>query len=87
MKKNTSRNKKKNKIMSKQIVAMTGVIFLILMYLVTLVLAFTDNSASGKYFALCLACTFVVPIIIWLYSWMYGRATRKRVPGDPEKEE
>lgn len=83
-KSNDTNNKKK--ITSKQVVAMVGVILLVLMYLVTLVMAFVDSSASGKYFALCLACTFIVPIIIWIYSWMYGRMTGKKVPGDPKNE-
>ena len=76
----------KKKITSKQVVALVGVILLILMYIITLVVAIVDTSSSGKYFGLCLACTFVIPIIIFLYSWMYGRATGKKIPGDPEGE-
>lgn len=77
----------KKKITSKQVVAMVGVILLILMYIITLVVAIVDTSSSGKYFALCLALTFVIPIIIFLYNWMYGRATGKKVPGDPDMDE
>ena len=77
----------KKKITSKQVVAMIGVILLMLMYLITLVMAFVDNSASGKYFGLCLACTFVIPIIIFLYNWMYSRATGKKMPGDPDNSD
>lgn len=76
---------KKSKITSKQIVAMIGVVLLVLLYVVTLVLAFTDNSASGQFFALSLCCTLVVPIILFLYSWMYGRITGKKIIGDPEQ--
>lgn len=75
----------KKKMTSKQVVAMIGVFLLILMYVTTLVMAIVDTSASGKYFALCLAFTFVIPIIIWFYSWMYGRMTGKKVLGDPEQ--
>ncbi len=77
--------KEKKKRTSKQVVAMTGVVLLVLMYVATLVVAIVDTSASGKYFALCLACTFVIPIVVWFYSWMYGRMTGKKVPGDPEQ--
>ncbi len=77
----------KKKITSKQVVAMVGVILLILMYIITLVVAIVDTSSSGKYFALCLALTFVIPIIVFLYSWMYGRATGKKIPGDPDMDE
>lgn len=78
---------KKKKVTSKQVVAMTGVVLLVLMYVATLVVAIVDTSASGKYFALCLACTFIIPIVIWFYNWMYGRMTGQKVLGDPEQIE
>lgn len=77
---------KKSKITSKQIVAMIGVILLALLYVATLILAFTDNSASGQFFAMSLCGTLVIPIIIFLYSWMYGRITGRKAIGDPEGE-
>lgn len=83
-KENTKANQATKKITSKQIVAMIGVILLILMYIATLVLAFVDRSSSGRFFALSLCCTLVIPIIIFLYSWMYGRITGKKTIGDPE---
>lgn len=76
---------KKTKITSKQVVAMIGVILLVLMYVLTFVLALVDPSASGKYFMLSLSCTLVIPIIIFIYSWMYARLTGKRTMGDPEQ--
>lgn len=72
----------KKKITSKQIVAMVGVILLVLMYLVTLVVAIVDSSASGKLFALCLYATIAVPILIWIYTWMYGKLTGKHTFAD-----
>ncbi len=80
----TDMNNKK-KITSKQVVAMAGVILLILMYIATLIVAIVDQSSSGKYFAVCMACTIIVPVIIWIYCWMYGRYAGKKVIGDPEK--
>ena len=77
---------KKTKITPKQVVAMSGVIILILMYVVTFILALADPSASGKYFMLSLSCTLVIPIIIFIYSWMYARLTGKKTMGDPEEE-
>lgn len=74
----------KKKITSRQVVAVIGVVLLLLMYIVTLVSAFVDNSASGQWFRFCLFGTLAVPIVIWLYSWMYGRLTGKRSIGDPE---
>ena len=72
----------KKKITSKQIVAMVGVILLVLMYLVTLVVAIVDSSASGKLFALCLYVTIAIPILIWIYTWMYGKLTGKHTFAD-----
>lgn len=84
--KHPAENKKnsKTKITSRQVVAMTGVVLLVLLYVLTLVLAVTDNSASGQFFALSLCGTLIVPIIIFLYSWMYGRITGRGTIGDPE---
>lgn len=84
--KSNSKNKK-SKITSRQIVAMAGVILLVLLYVVTLILAVTDNSASGKFFALSLGCTLIIPIILFLYSWMYGRITGNKAIGDPDQED
>jgi dolichyl-phosphate-mannose--protein O-mannosyl transferase len=69
------------------VVALGGVVLLVLLYVVTLIAAIVDNSSSGKFFALCLCCTLVVPIIIFLYSWMYGRLTGNKTIGDPEDPE
>lgn len=74
----------KKKITSKQVVAMVGVILLVLMYVLTLVMAVVDNSDSGRFFMLSLGCTLVIPIIIFIYSWMYGRLTDTKAIGDPD---
>lgn len=78
---NTKENSKK-KITSKQVVAMGGVILLALMYIITLVVAIVDNSSSGKLFALCLYATIAIPILIWIYTWMYGKLTNKHTFAD-----
>lgn len=68
---------------SRQFVAIIGVILLVLLYVTTLVAAITDSSASAQWFRACLTGTFVIPLVIWIYSWMYGRLTGKKAPGDP----
>lgn len=75
--------KKKEKITPKQVAAMAGVVILALLYIVTLILALVDNSASLKFFALSLAGTLIVPIVIFLYIWMHARKTGKKTIGDP----
>lgn len=74
----------KRKTTSRQLVAVIGVALLILLYIITLILAITDSSDSARWFRLCLGATFILPLIIWIYSWMYGRLTGKSAIGDPE---
>ena len=76
---------KTRKTTSKQVVAIIGIVLLVLLYLTTLIAAIADSSASATWVRLCLAGTFVIPLVVWLYSWMYGRLTGKPALGDPEK--
>lgn len=75
---------RKKKMTSRQLVAIGGVALLIFLYVITLVTAITDSSQSAKWFRICLFGTFALPLVIWIYSWMYGRLTGKRAVGDPE---
>ena len=72
----------KKKISSKQIVAMAGVILLALLYIITLVVAIVDSSASGNLLWMCLFATIAIPILIWIYIWMYGKLTGRRTMSD-----
>lgn len=80
----SSSNKKgtHNKITSKQIVAIAGVVLLAALYVITLIVAFADNSASGKLFSLCLFATVAIPLLIWIYTWMYGKLTNRHTFAD-----
>ncbi len=81
--KETKKQKQNEKRSSRQIVAMIGVLLLVLLYIITLIAAIVDSSQSAKWFRICLVATFALPIVIWLYSWMYGRLTGKSAIGDP----
>lgn len=72
----------KKKITSKQVVAITGIVLLVLMYVVTLFVAVFDSTASGRLFWMCLFCTVAVPLLIWIYTWMYGKLTQKHTFAD-----
>lgn len=85
MKKQNNHNKtsdKKTKITSKQVVALGGVVLLVLMYIATLVVAIVDNSDSGKWFMSCIFATVAVPLLIWIYTWMYGKLTGRHTIAD-----
>ena len=75
-------NKDKKKVTSKQVVAMAGVILLVLLYVVTLIVSIIDKSASGQWFMICLMATVAIPILIWIYTWMYGKLTGKKTIAD-----
>ena len=67
----------KKKMTSKQIVAIIGIVLLVLMYLITLIMAFVDSSASGHLFAMCLFASFAMPFLIWIYTWPSQKMTHK----------
>lgn len=74
--------KEKKKVTSKQVVAIIGIILLVLLYIITLILAFVDTSASGRMFAISLFSSFAIPVLIWIYTWMYGKLTGKSTMAD-----
>ena len=80
---NTSSVNTAKKVTSKQIAAIIGIVLLVLLYVVTLIVAFIDTSASGTLFLLCLFATIAVPVLIWIYTWMYGKLTGRHTFADP----
>lgn len=85
--KNTDKNKTNSKITSKQIVAWIGIILLLALYVITLIVAIFDTSSSGKLFGLCLFATVAVPLLIWIYTWMYGKLTGRHTIADFELDD
>ena len=71
---------KKNK---KQIAALICVILLVLLYIATLIVALLDFPGSDRMFAACLMATVGLPILLWIYIWVYGRFTGKHTITDP----
>ena len=66
----------------KQIVALTAVVLLVALYVVTLLLAVFDTSASGFLFRLSAICTVVIPLFAWIFIWIYGQMTGKKTIAD-----
>lgn len=75
------------KVTSKQVVAFIGVILLVLLYAAALIAAIVDSSVSGRLFWVCLYATVVIPILIWVYTWMYGKLTQKHTFADFEPKD
>lgn len=63
---------------AKQIAALLGVILLVLMYLLLLVFAICDFKGSEVLFRVCLMATFIIPLLIWIYVYLYDRLKKSR---------
>ena len=81
---------KKNK---KQLAAIGGILFLVALYLFTFISAFLKIQYWDRLFMACIAATVFVPILIWIYIWLYGKMTDKHTMAsfdfneDPSKKE
>lgn len=70
------------KITSRQVAAIVGIALLVLLYVVTLIMAFVDSSSTHRMFGVCFFATIAVPLLLWIYTWMYGKLTGKTTIAD-----
>ena len=61
----------------KQIAAIICIVLLVLLYVATLVVSLLDFPGSDRLFAACLTATIGLPILLWIYIWLYGRISQK----------
>ncbi|MCR5477715.1 MAG: hypothetical protein K6E92_08875 [Lachnospiraceae bacterium] len=61
----------------KRIAALLIVILLVFLYLITLIAAIFDPSKSGQLFGLCLFATVAIPLMAYIYIYLYGKVTGK----------
>ncbi len=71
---------KKRKV--KRIAALTAAVLLAGMYLAALLAAALDTTAAGTIFRICLIGTVTVPLIAWLFIWIYGQLAGKDTIAD-----
>lgn len=55
----------------KRILAILGIVLLAGMYVLTLVLALTDDPNTMNAFRASVYCTVLVPVLIWAYTFIY----------------
>lgn len=67
----------KQKPKFKQIAAIICIVLLVLLYVVTLVVSLLDFPGSDRMFAGCLVATIGLPILLWIFIWLYGKYTDK----------
>ncbi len=78
--------KNRRRTTPRQIAAIIAIVLLVLLYLSTLIAALFDSTSSGTFFRLSLIGTFTIPLITWVYIWMYGKLTGKHSMADPPEE-
>lgn len=76
--------KPSRKMTSKRLAALIGVALLVMLYIVTLIVAIADTSSSGQWFRICLFATVAIPLLVWIYTWMYGKLTGRHTIADPD---
>ncbi len=82
--KNSTKNRKPNKI--KRIIAALGAFLLFIMYASTLFFALTDHSAAQGLLKASIACTIILPVLLYAYMLVY-RLTAGTHTEDNGKEE
>ena len=55
----------------KRILAIIGIVLLFSLYVITIVLALTDDPNTMNAFRGSVYCTFLVPVLIWAYTFIY----------------
>lgn len=63
-----------------RLAALLGIILLAALYLFTLIAAIFNFDGTGNLLKACLFATIAIPILIWIYIWMYGVWTKKHTP-------
>lgn len=61
----------------KQILAIIGIIFLVCLYLSTLICALTDHTGTMRLFKASIFATVVIPVLIWAYTFIYRLIHKK----------
>ena len=59
----------------KRIIALAGAVLLVIMYGCTLILGLTDQSETMGLFKASVACTIIIPVLLYAYTLVY-RLTR-----------
>lgn len=71
----------------KRIFALIGAIALVLMYISTLVFALIDPSVSGGLLKASIACTVILPVLLYAYSLVYRLSKKNNDNSDILEEE
>lgn len=71
---------------AKQIAALIGVVLLVLLYVLLLVFAIFDFEGSDVMFKACLIGTVTIPVLLWIYMYLYNKLVQNRDGVDNEND-
>lgn len=54
-----------------RIAAICGIVLLIALYIFTLIAAIFNFDSTGNLLKACLVATITLPVLIWVYIWLY----------------
>lgn len=74
--------KKKN---LRQILALVCVVLLVALYVMTFICAIASFPGWQRMFGGCIVATIALPILLWIYIWLYSKVKERR--GSVEKED
>ena len=69
----------------KQILAILGVALLLGLYVITLIMAITDNTSTMSMLEASVVATILIPILMWAYSFIY-RLLKKYYGSDKDED-
>ena len=69
----------------KQILAILGVVLLLGLYVITLIMAITDNTSTMSMLEASVVATILIPILMWAYSFIY-RLLKKYYGSDKDED-
>jgi len=66
----------------KRIIAISGIVILVLLYVITLIAAVTDSTARMDFFRASVAATILIPVLLYIYigvyKWVHKNDTDKK---------
>jgi len=77
----------KNPKKTKQILAISCILFLIALYLFTFVSAFFNFANWGRLFMVSLVATVAVPVLLWFVLWFYNQSVSSNKQPDTDIED
>ncbi len=66
----------------KQVAAICCIVLLVLVYIIALIAALLDKTSSGQWFQFAMVATLIIPVVTWVYIWLYGALTGKETIAD-----